>query len=171
MNLNNRQQLLTVVALAVVAFWLSDKLIFTPLTNSWRDRSVRIDRLRKSVDGGTQLLKRETSIRGRWAGMRTNTLPTEVSAAESAVLRSFDRWSDASRVSITSIKPQWKHDADDYTTDDDAAIATHATNGADEECDETSIAELAVEAPPPSAPPKRAPPKRAPKSGAAKKPW
>ena len=32
------------------------------------------------------------------------------------MLRSFDRWSDASRVSITSVKPQWKHDADDYVT-------------------------------------------------------
>jgi len=48
--------------------------------------------------------------------MRTNTLPIETSAAESLVLKAFDRWSQESRISITSIKPQWKHNADEYMT-------------------------------------------------------
>ena len=48
--------------------------------------------------------------------MRTNTLPAESSVAENQVLRAFDRWSQDSRISITSIKPQWKHNADDYVT-------------------------------------------------------
>ena len=116
MKLNNRQQLLTVLALAAVAIWVSDKLILSPLVASWKDRAARIASLRQSVERGAGLLQREASIRRRWDGMRTNALPTEVSAAESRVLRSFDRWSEDSRISITSIKPQWKHDADDYLT-------------------------------------------------------
>ena len=32
------------------------------------------------------------------------------------MLKSFDRWSQDSRISITSIKPQWKGNTDDYVT-------------------------------------------------------
>jgi hypothetical protein len=48
--------------------------------------------------------------------MRTNTLPVEISVAENEVLKAFERWSQDSRISITSIRPQWKRNADDYVT-------------------------------------------------------
>jgi len=32
------------------------------------------------------------------------------------VLRAFDRWSSESRVSVLSINPQWKREADEYLT-------------------------------------------------------
>src|SRR5262249_34287074 len=96
--------------------WAGDKLLLTPVTKSWRDRSVRIADLRKSLARGTQLLERERSIRTRWETMQTNTLPKIVSQAEGTVLKAFDRWSEDSRISITSIQPQWKHNADDYMT-------------------------------------------------------
>jgi translation initiation factor IF-2 len=43
-------------------------------------------------------------------------LPNNVSVAENEVLRAFERWSQQSRLSVTSIKPQWKRTADDYMT-------------------------------------------------------
>jgi Tfp pilus assembly protein PilO len=116
MNINKRQQLLGVIAIAVVAIWAGDKLVLTPLTKSWKQRVTQIADLRKSVNQGTSLLERRTAIRSRWQMMRTNTLPAESSVAENQVLRAFDRWSQDSRISITSIKPQWKHNADDYVT-------------------------------------------------------
>src|SRR5262249_49455941 len=58
----------------------------------------------------------ETQIRERWESMRTNTLPENTSEAENEVLRAFDRWSEDSRISISSIKPQWKRAGDDYLT-------------------------------------------------------
>jgi len=116
MNINKRQQLLAIAAIAVVAVWASDKLIFTPLAGLWKERSVQIADLKKSVSQGSLLQDRKSSIRGRWSMMRTNALAAEPAAAESQVLRSFDRWSQASRVSVTSIKPQWKRNADDYMT-------------------------------------------------------
>jgi Tfp pilus assembly protein PilO len=116
MNMNKRQQLLAIIAIAVVAIWAGDKLIFTPLTQLWKQRRIQIADLRKSVTQGSLLLDRKRSIRARWDIMRTNTLPTENSRAEDQVLKSFDRWSQDSRISVTSIKPQWKHNADDYVT-------------------------------------------------------
>jgi len=116
MNISNRQQLLAIMAIAVIALWIGDKVVFSPLTGLWKDRVKQIDELRKSVNQGNLLLERERSIRNRWAGMRTNTLPNNTSAAENLVLKAFDRWSQESRISVTSIKPQWKHNADEYMT-------------------------------------------------------
>jgi hypothetical protein len=62
------------------------------------------------------LLDRETRIRERWEEMRRGVLSGEPSVAENQVLKAFDRWSQASRVSINSIKPQWKRTSEDYAT-------------------------------------------------------
>ena len=56
--------------------------------------------------------------------MRANTLPRNSSLAEQQLLKAFDTWSQRSRVSLTSIMPQWKHDTDDYMTLDCRVEAT-----------------------------------------------
>ena len=116
MNPSNRQQLLAIIAITAIALLAGDKLVLSPLIKGWKDRTARIAQLRRDVERGRQLVQREEPIRTRWEGMRTNTLPSQVSAAENQVLKSFDRWSQDSRISITSIKPQWKSGADDHVT-------------------------------------------------------
>jgi Tfp pilus assembly protein PilN len=115
-NLNKRQQLLAIFAGAVVALFLADQFILAPLTKSWTDRSKRIAELRKSIHQGNQLLEREQTIRSRWQSMRTNTLPENTSAAEHEVLKAFDRWSQDSGISVSSIRPQWRQRGEDYQT-------------------------------------------------------
>jgi hypothetical protein len=115
MNIN-RQQLLTVVLIVAATLWASDTFILQPLTRSWKARAARIVELRKSVNQGAQLLEREQSIRSRWESMRTNTLPSKTSVAENQVRKAFDRWSQESQISITSVKTQGKANADDYMT-------------------------------------------------------
>lgn len=111
-----RQKILIVGAVAVAVLFASDRLLLTPLIDGWRARSERIVSLRKSIASGQQLLDRERSLRARWRSMQTNALPGVMSAAEGRVLKAFDDWSMASRISVNSIKPQWKHAADDYMT-------------------------------------------------------
>ena len=112
----NRQQLLTAVALGIVGLWAADHLVLTPLSKSWQSRGQAITDLQKRIVDGRQLLQRERGIRDRWTAMRTNTLPADVSAAEGRVLGAFDGWSRAGRVTVTSIKPQWRRTADDFMT-------------------------------------------------------
>jgi len=112
----NRQQLLIVGVIIVVALFAGDKLLITPMSKVWTTRSKNIAELKKRVDSGRQLMQREKNLRSRWDQMRTNTLPNNPSRAEQQLLRAFDRWSQDSRISITSLSPQWKHDADDYMT-------------------------------------------------------
>ncbi len=116
MKIESRQQLLAVLAIVAVALLAADKLLFSPLTSAWKARSTRIAELRRSVSQGALLLEREEAIRSRWDSMKTNTLPSNVSAAENEVLKAFDRWSQDSRISIASIKPQWKRTSDDFMT-------------------------------------------------------
>lgn len=116
MPIKNRQQLLVLAAAVGVGLLVGDKLILTPLTASWKERSMRITELTKSVNQGSLIVDREENIRSRWNQMRTNTLPASVSAAENEILQGFERWSQASRISISSIKPQWKRGGDDFMT-------------------------------------------------------
>jgi len=123
-NPQDRQKILLAVAAAGVALLLSDWLILSPMIAGWKDRSERIAILRKSVTRGQQLIARERVLKARWESMRTNALPGLTSAAEGRVLKAFDDWSQTSRVSVNSVKPQWKHAADDYMTLDCRVDAT-----------------------------------------------
>ncbi|HYV30911.1 MAG TPA: GspMb/PilO family protein [Candidatus Binatia bacterium] len=116
MRIENRQQALAVVAVVAVTLLVGDKLVVTPLVSRWKERGARISELTKAVNQGSLVLAREQAIRNRWDNMRTNTLPENVSAAENELLKAFERWSQASRISIASIKPQWKRTSDDYVT-------------------------------------------------------
>lgn len=114
MPTNNRQQLLTVAAIGAAAFFAGDRLLFTPLTTWWKERSSRIQELRQKVASGEELVKRGAVIRGRWSDMRTNTLPA--STSEEQVSKAVEDWSRESGLSITGLTPQWKRDAEDYST-------------------------------------------------------
>ena len=116
MPINNRQQLLVILAAAGAALLIGDRLLLSPLMASWQARSKQIGELTKQVKQGSLLVSRDSIIRDRWDQMRNSTLPEEVSAAENEVLRAFERWSQESRISISSIKPQWKRAGDDYMT-------------------------------------------------------
>ena len=116
MGIKNRQKLFVVLAAVGVAFLLGDKIIVTPLTAGWQDRSKQIAVLTKQVNQGSLLVSRDSVIRERWDHMRTNTLPVDVSFAENDVLTAFERWSKLSGMSISSIKPQWKQAGEDFMT-------------------------------------------------------
>jgi Tfp pilus assembly protein PilO len=114
MNFKNRQHLLGLLAGAAVVLLAGDRLVLTPLTNSWKARSARVAELKKQYSQGQTILERESSVRSRWKTMQTNSFSGETSVAENQLLKAFDRWSQASRVSISSIKPQWKQHEEDH---------------------------------------------------------
>lgn len=113
MRIKNREKLLTIVAVVCFSLLLGDRLVFTPLTHLWSERSDRIKELRSSVSKGRLLVDREDIMNQRWREMLTNALPVAKPTAEREVLTSFDRWMQDSGVSFVSIKPQWKEGADE----------------------------------------------------------
>ncbi|HVV00577.1 MAG TPA: hypothetical protein VHH88_04395 [Verrucomicrobiae bacterium] len=115
MKIKNRQQLLLILAIAVIALFAADHIIFTPLGNLWTSRSKEIAKLKNDVNRGQSLMRRQDSLREHWDRMRTNALPANRSLAEQQVLKAFDRWAQDSRLTVTSVSPQWR-DTDDYST-------------------------------------------------------
>ena len=128
MNLNKRQQWLAIFAIAAIGFFVADKLVLTPLTQSWKTRADRIAKLKDQVSQGTILTeeKRAQDIRKQWDRMHTNSLAwaalqtkpaaTAKPEAESQILKAFERWANVGSVSVSSIRPQWKEGEDDYKT-------------------------------------------------------
>ncbi len=116
MKIANRQQFLGILAIAAVALLAGDRLVFTPLARAWKARAERIAKLKEDVSNGQALLAREVAIRQRWQQMQTNALTGEPSVAENQVFKAFERWAQDSRITMNSIKPQWKKPADDFMT-------------------------------------------------------
>jgi len=116
MNLTKRQQILAILAIALVGLYVADKLVFTPLTRSWEARSDRIVELKELVRDGNETLKRETALREQWDRMRRNTLVNAKPEAESQMLKAFERWSKDGGVSVSSIRPQWKEAEEAHKT-------------------------------------------------------
>ena len=124
MAAKNRERLLLIVALSAVGILAADKLIITPLGNLWSERSARITSLKQSIERGSNLLERETTITRRWEDMQQTGLASNASVAEDAVLKAANRWGNDSGVTFTSFKPQWIEYDDNYQTYDCRANAT-----------------------------------------------
>jgi Tfp pilus assembly protein PilO len=116
MKIENRQQFLVALTIGAVALLIGVNFILEPLSNLWSARSAQIRQLRAKVTEGRLLIQRETGLRSRWDGMRSNALPDNPSLADQQVLKLFDNWSRATGVEISSIMPQWKNDSTNYMT-------------------------------------------------------
>jgi hypothetical protein len=114
MDLKQRERLLLVAVVICLGAWIGDKLVLSPLVKLWKQRSQKIVEVKRSLDKGHTLLARESSLREQWKEMKRLSLPAEVSVAEYRVLESQSRWSQQSRLSVTSLKPRWTQDEPDH---------------------------------------------------------
>lgn len=116
MQIKNRQKLLAIIAIAGLALLLGDNLIIEPLIKTWKTRQGRIKELTSSIETGRRIMNNQVSIENRWRHMQTNTFPVDQTLTENALYKAFDRWAQASQISISSLKPQWKQTDEDFTT-------------------------------------------------------
>lgn len=116
MKIENRQKLLVIVTIVAGVYFIGDYFVLTPLVKFWRSRAEAISSLRKQVADGEDIRAQADSIQLKWNRLRTNSLPESTSAAEQRVFKAFDSWSRQSSVTLLSVTPQWKRDADDHIT-------------------------------------------------------
>ncbi len=116
MKIENRQQLLMALTVAVGVLYAADQVVIEPLYGWWKTRSKTVAELRTQVKNGRRLIQREAGLRSRWSQMRTNTLPDNHSLAEQQTLKAFDSWARESGAEVTGITPQWNNDSPDYVT-------------------------------------------------------
>lgn len=116
MKIENRQQFLVAVTIAVGGLALAINFILFPLGDWWSSRQTQIKNLRTQVSEGQQLVKRETGIRSRWSEMQSNALAANTSQAEQQFLKALDGWSREAGAEVTSIMPQWKNESTNFLT-------------------------------------------------------
>jgi len=116
MKIENRQQFLLQLTVAVLALYVGVNFILTPLGSWWSARQTQIKELRTKVQAGQQLIKRAPGIRKHWSEMQANALPASPSLAEQQLLKSVDEWSRSSGAEVTSLMPQWKNESTNYLT-------------------------------------------------------
>lgn len=112
MQIKDRQQFLTVLAIIAIALLVLDKMLLPPLTKFWHDRSQRISDLKNEVKDGEWLLSRKARIRSEWADIQAAALTNNTTLAQEQMFRAIDRWTESSGVSINSETPQWKEGSD-----------------------------------------------------------
>jgi hypothetical protein len=116
MNPNNRKQLLMIIAIVMVGLWVADKVIFTPLTNLYKARSLEAADLRKYILENKGKIQQEPIMQRRWDDMSKRTLPQTTSEAEGMLFNAIEKWKQDTRVTVNTIRPQWKSGAsDDYS--------------------------------------------------------
>jgi hypothetical protein len=116
MQSDQRTAILKIAAGAVVGLFLLDRMVVSPAIAGWKEQSERLATLRQKVQRGRQLIEREKSLRDRWAEMQRTDLSTDGSAAENDVFKGIGRWARDSRVSFTSLTPQWRSHEEGYDT-------------------------------------------------------
>jgi hypothetical protein len=116
MKIENRQQLLIALTIAVGVLYAADQVVIGPMFGWWKTRAKTVAELRTQVNNGRRLIQREAGLRSRWSQMRTNTLPDNPSLAEQQTLKAFDSWARESGADVTGITPQWNNDSPDYLT-------------------------------------------------------
>jgi hypothetical protein len=116
MKIENREQILLLVAILSIGLLAADRLIFNPLLRAWDARSARITELQESIVRGEALLQRERALRKSWRVMQKDSMSEEDSVAENLILKAVDEWAQTSRISFTSIKPTWRDHDQGYRT-------------------------------------------------------
>ena len=112
-NLPERQRWLVIIAGAGVLMLILDRIVFTPLTNTWQAHAAEIVQLQKSVANGRSLIARAGQLDRVWSQMQANVLPKEPAQAEQVLIAAFDRWGRANNIELGSIRPQWKRGVTD----------------------------------------------------------
>ena len=112
----DRPKLLIGLAIAAIALFAGDKLVYSPLSNLWDKRTKEISELRRKINEGSAMIRQEQVYQRRWSEMRTNALPDNQSVAFERVSKAFYDWAEESRVSLDSVTPQWKNDSEDHKT-------------------------------------------------------
>lgn len=116
MSAKRRETLLKIGVGAVVALFLLDRMVISPAFAGWKAQSDRLTALRQKVKNGRQLTEREKSLRARWDEMQRANLPADMSSGENDVYKALARWTSESRVSFTSLTPQWRNHDEGYAT-------------------------------------------------------
>lgn len=112
METKNREKMLLMVVGVCVGLWLVNYIVISPLSSSWSARQDKIKELRNTIANGHILMNSAKSITDEWNHMKTNTLSSDETVAQSQLFKAFQTWSQTNGVVLVGQRAQRK-DSDD----------------------------------------------------------
>jgi hypothetical protein len=113
-RIENREAFLKMLVAIGAGLFLLDWMVLTPAGKRWTAQGERITALEEKVTKGHRLLEHEKSLRAKWDDMQHSDLDNEISAAEDQAYSGIAKWAAASRISTTSLSPQWRTQEEDF---------------------------------------------------------
>ncbi len=112
----HRNKLLAAGALLAGGLLLFDRLVYSNLSENWREQSAHMSELREQLARGNSLLDRKDTLHEKWETVSQNTLPNDAARAEDTALLATARWVQNSGVTVTSLTPRWREHDEDFST-------------------------------------------------------
>jgi Tfp pilus assembly protein PilO len=105
MVLSQRERIAALLALIVVGALVADKLVVSPVLQRLQEAENRKQQLLAQLNEAQSLFDRRRLMERKWKTMLSDGLQDEAEA-ESRLVRALDKWSQATRLALTSVKPE-----------------------------------------------------------------
>jgi len=102
--LSKRERIIAIIAVAAVGFLVLNKFLIGPVTDKLQQLETQKNQLRVELDEAQNLFRKRRVLEKEWKAAMSEGLRNEVEA-ESKVGRALNMWSDQTRLSLSSVKP------------------------------------------------------------------
>ncbi|MEJ2701796.1 MAG: hypothetical protein P8Z79_05080 [Sedimentisphaerales bacterium] len=103
--LSKRERIMAVVAISVVGFLVLNKFLIGPVASKLQAMETQKTELSLQLDEAQNLFRKRRILEKQWKAAMLEGLRNEVEA-ESKVGRAIDKWSEQSRLTLSSVKPE-----------------------------------------------------------------
>jgi len=103
--LSKRERIIAVITVAVVGLFVLNEFLFKPVSDKLQQLETQKDQLRIELDEAQNLFRKRLALEREWKEASMESLRNEVEA-ESKVGRALDKWSQMSRLTLSSVKPE-----------------------------------------------------------------
>lgn len=104
--MSKREKTIVIVAGSVIGALLLDRVLVTPLWDSYILAEGRIENIREELERADNLERNSRRARSTWNRIAGDSLPADASQAESQLLNSVRVWAQRAGVNLTSLKPE-----------------------------------------------------------------
>lgn len=103
--LSKRERIIAVITFVVVGLFVLNKFLFKPVWNRLQQLEMQKNQLQVELDEAQNLFRKRLVLEREWKDASMESLRNEVEA-ESKVGRALDKWSQMSRLTLSSVKPE-----------------------------------------------------------------
>lgn len=116
LDIPDRQRWLVIATGVMVALYLLDSIVVTPLTATWKAHSAEIVSLRAKIADGKGLMARASQNARLLSEMEANALPKDAAQAQQDMQAAFETWGRAAGIQLDSQRSQWKRGTSDRSS-------------------------------------------------------